>query len=42
MADGHYTSYGKYRVLALLATAELLAITLWVSVSAVGRELATA
>ncbi|MEF8777565.1 MAG: MFS transporter [Natronomonas sp.] len=32
----------KYRVLGLLATAELLAMTLWFSVSAVGPELATA
>ena len=32
----------KYRVLGVLATAELLAMTLWFSVSAVGPELATA
>ncbi|MEF8814703.1 MAG: MFS transporter [Halovenus sp.] len=42
MTDGRYTGYRKYRVLALLATAELLAMTLWFSVSAVGPELATA
>ena len=34
-------SLRKYRVLGLLATAELLAMTLWFSVSAVGPELAT-
>jgi MFS family permease len=32
----------KYRILGLLAIAELLAMTLWFSVSAVGPELATA
>jgi MFS family permease len=42
MTDGRYSRYRKYRVLALLATAELLAMTLWFSVSAVGPELATA
>ncbi|WP_336325564.1 MFS transporter [Halovenus sp. HT40] len=41
MAEG-YTRSRKYQVLALLATAELLAMTLWFSVSAVGPELATA
>ena len=38
----HHTRSRKYQVLALLATAELLAMTLWFSVSAVGPELATA
>jgi MFS family permease len=38
----HHTRTRKYQVLALLATAELLAMTLWFSVSAVGPELATA
>ena len=33
---------GRYRMLALLAVAELLAMTLWFSASAVGPELATA
>jgi MFS family permease len=42
MAGDGETSQRKYRVLALLATAELLAMTLWFSVSAVGPELATA
>jgi MFS family permease len=42
MTDRTHPSYRKYRVLALLATAELLAMTLWFSVSAVGPELATA
>ncbi|MEF8888100.1 MAG: MFS transporter [Haloarculaceae archaeon] len=42
MTDGHDTRRRKYRVLALLATAELLAMTLWFSVSAVGPELAAA
>ncbi|WP_336135030.1 MFS transporter [Natronomonas amylolytica] len=43
MADENRTSggYRKYRVLGVLATAELLAMTLWFSVSAVGPELAT-
>lgn len=42
MADENYTSHQKYRVLALLAAAELLAMTLWFSVTAVGPELAMA
>jgi MFS family permease len=47
MTDGEGTqasdpSDRKYRVLALLATAELLAMTVWFSVSAVGPELAVA
>ena len=42
MADEHGSDSRKYRILALLATAELLAMTLWFSVSAVGPELATA
>jgi MFS family permease len=37
-----HTRSRKYQVLALLATAELLAMTLWFSVSAVGPELAAA
>jgi MFS family permease len=43
MTDGNEPPgrYRKYRVLGLLATAELLAMTLWFSVSAVGPELAT-
>lgn len=41
MSEQH-TRYRKYRVLVLLATAELLAMTLWFSVSAVGPEPATA
>jgi MFS family permease len=41
MAEQH-TRSRKYQVLALLATAELLAMTLWFSVSAVGPELAAA
>ena len=41
MTDQH-TRSRKYQVLALLATAELLAMTLWFSVSAVGPELAAA
>ncbi len=43
MTDGSPTGGGdrKYRALALLAVAQLLAMTLWFSVSAVGPELAT-
>jgi MFS family permease len=42
MTDRDDTGNQKYRMLAVLATAELLAMTLWFSVSAVGPELATA
>lgn len=42
MIDEATTNYRKYWVLGILATAELLAMTLWFSVSAVGPELATA
>jgi MFS family permease len=36
------TATGRYRVLVVLALAELLAMTLWFSASAVGPELAAA
>lgn len=42
MAEQNSTNARKYRALAVLATAELLAMTLWFSVSAVGPELAAA
>jgi MFS family permease len=40
--DGSEPPAGRYRALALLAAAELLAMTLWFSASAVGPELAAA
>jgi MFS family permease len=42
MADDTEPPAGRLRALALLATAELLAMTLWFSASAVGPELAAA
>ncbi|MEF8820665.1 MAG: MFS transporter [Halovenus sp.] len=42
MSESADQGSGRYRMLTLLAVAELLAMTLWFSASAVGPELATA